>query len=111
MIDGQMINFLEFRGPMSFETHKVDITMPNGAPGMVYTSEFRRKFLGKNFYACHIDSVYQQSPVAPSSLPLPKPMPSFMPKRELKPQTLKLPPPYKDRPSFEYGGDPFNPKH
>lgn len=61
-IDGQMINFLAFRGPMQFETHKEDITMPNGAPGIVYTSEFRRTFLSKNFYACRIDSVYQQEP-------------------------------------------------
>jgi len=61
-IDGRMINFLAFRGPMQFETHKEDITMPNGAPGIVYTSEFRRTFLSKNFYACRIDSVYQQEP-------------------------------------------------
>ena len=62
VIDGRMINFLEFRGPMSFETHKEDITMPNNAPGIVYTSEFRQRFLGKNFYACRIDSVYQPTP-------------------------------------------------
>ena len=61
-IDGRMINFLAFRGPMQFETHKEDITMPNGAPGIVYTSEFRRTFLSKNFYAWRIDSVYQQDP-------------------------------------------------
>ncbi len=62
VIDGQMINFLEYRGPMDFSYHKDNITMPNGAPGFVYTTEFRRKFLEKNFYFCRIDSIYQQEP-------------------------------------------------
>ena len=62
VIDGQMINFLEYRGPMNFSYHKDNITMPNGAPGFVYTTEFRRKFLGKNFYFSRVDSIYQQKP-------------------------------------------------
>ena len=62
VIDGQMINFLEYRGPMNFSYHKDYITMPNGAPGFVYTTEFRQRFLEKNFYFCRIDSIYQQTP-------------------------------------------------
>lgn len=62
VIDGQMINFLEYRGPMNFSYHKDNITMPNGAPGFVYTTEFRRRFLEKDFYFCRIDSIYQQQP-------------------------------------------------
>lgn len=62
MIDGKMINFLEYRGPMNFSYHKDYITMPNGAPGFIYTTEFRRKFLEKDFYFCRIDSIYQQQP-------------------------------------------------
>lgn len=62
VIDGRMITFLEYRGPMDFKYHKENITMPNGAPGFVYTTEFRRKFLEKNFYFCRIDSIYQQKP-------------------------------------------------
>ena len=62
VIDGQMINFLEYRGPMNFSYHKDYITMPNGAPGFIYTTEFRRKFLEKDFYFCRIDSIYQQQP-------------------------------------------------
>ena len=55
IIDGQMITFLEYRGPMQFSYHKDYITMPNGAPGFVYTTEFRQKFLGKNFYISRVD--------------------------------------------------------
>ena len=62
VIDGRMITFLEYRGPMDFKYRKENITMPNGAPGFVYTTEFRRKFLEKNFYFCRIDSIYQQKP-------------------------------------------------
>lgn len=69
VIDGQMINFLEYRGPMNFSYHKDNITMPNGAPGFVYTTEFRRRFLEKNFYFCRIDSIYQQQPNPENSKP------------------------------------------
>lgn len=62
IIDGKMINFLEYRGPMNFSYHKDYITMPNGAPGFIYTTEFRRRFLEKDFYFCRIDSIYQQQP-------------------------------------------------
>lgn len=79
---------------------------------MVVTADAHLQFLGRNFYAAVIDTIYQQTPTAPSySKPLPKREPKIMPKREPKPQTVKLPPPYKDLPSFEYGGDPFNKKH
>ena len=104
VIDGQMINFLEFREPAQFNFKEQRITMSNGAPGKVVTADAHLHFLGRNFYGAATDTIYQQTPTAPSySNPLPK--------REPKPQTAKLPPPYKDLPSFEYGGDPFNTKH
>lgn len=69
VIDGKMINFLEYRGPMNFSYHKDYITMPNGAPGFVYTTEFRRRFLEKNFYFSRVDSIYQQKPNPENSKP------------------------------------------
>lgn len=108
-----MINFLEYRGPINFGYHKDYITMPNGAPGFVYTTEFRQRFLEKNFYFCRIDSIYQQNPTPPqgasiaqqavgSHLPL-SPKPTL--KRVAAPLRRELPLPY-DIPSFTYGGKP-----
>lgn len=117
VIDGQMINFLEYRGPMDFSYHKDYITMSNGAPGFVYTTEFRRKFLEKNFYTCRIDSIYQQKPTAPKTVAASSVKRQKVTKPALatrwrgrKPQTMQLPPPYRDLPAFEYGGDPFSRK-
>ncbi len=62
VIDGQMITFLEFRGDPVVTSKEEDITMPNGAPGKVFTLEGRQHFLGKDFYVAAIDTVYQQSP-------------------------------------------------
>lgn len=118
IIDGQMITFLEYRGPMQFNYHKDYITMPNGAPGFVYTTEFRQRFLEKNFYFSRVDSIYQQKPTAPQAAAAPSVRQHNMrrsasvwhdpsPRRS---QPLRLPPPYRDLPTFEYGGDPFTPK-
>jgi hypothetical protein len=112
-----MITFLEYRGPMHFSYHKDNITMPNGAPGFVYTTEFRRKFLEKNFHFTRIDSIYQQQRTAPaSSRSIPKQSVHQrgnswqVPNSYRKSRTAKLPPPYRDFPTFEYGGDPFESK-
>lgn len=117
VIDGQMITFLEYRGPMHFSYHKDNITMPNGAPGFVYTTEFKQKFLEKNFHFTRIDSIYQQKPSAPaSSRSVPKPSIHERGNSWQKPDSyrnsrpLKLPTPYRELPSFEYGGDPFESK-
>lgn len=118
VIDGQMITFLEYRGPMQFSYHKDYITMPNGAPGFVYTTEFRQKFLGKNFYISRVDSIYQQKPTAPQAAAAPsvrqqnmrRSAPVWHDPSPRRSQPLRLPPPYRDLPTFEYGGDPFTPK-
>ena len=118
IIDGQMITFLEYRGPMQFSYHKDYITMPNGAPGFVYTTEFRQKFLEKNFYISRVDSIYQQKPTAPQAAAAPsvrqqnmrRSAPVWHDPSPRRSQPLRLPPPYRDLPTFEYGGDPFTPK-
>ena len=118
VIDGQMITFLEYRGPMHFSYHKDNITMPNGAPGFVYTTEFRQKFLEKNFYISRVDSIYQQKSTAPQAAAAPsvrqqnmrRSAPVWHGPSPRRSQPLRLPPPYRDLPTFEYGGDPFTPK-
>lgn len=62
VIDGKMINYLEFRGKPQTTVRTEDITMPNGAPARVYTLEGRQHFLDKNFYVAEIDTVYQFAP-------------------------------------------------
>lgn len=113
VIDGQMINFLEFRDHVQFNFKEESIVMPNGAPGLVATYDAHMEFLGRNFYGSVIDTIYQQEPNPSSALPsirqnVRKPSSSWQkagatPKR----QSIQLPPPYRDLPTFEYGGDPF----
>ena len=114
VIDGRLINFLEFRGPMHFNYRKEYITMPNGAPGFVYTTEFRRKFLEKNFYFCRIDSIYQQNATPAQGAARMSFGGSFwqnarssksLMKSAAAPSRRQLPPPY-DLPTFTYGGKP-----
>ncbi len=64
VIDGKMINYLEYRGAPQTTIRTEDITMPNGAPARVYKLEGRQHFLDKNFYVAAIDTVYQFSPSA-----------------------------------------------
>lgn len=113
VIDGRLINFLEFRGPMHFNYRKEYITMPNGAPGFVYTTEFRRKFLEKNFYFCRIDSIYQQNPTPAQGAARMSGGSFWQNARSSKssmksaaaPSRRQLPPPY-NLPTFTYGGKP-----
>ena len=62
VIDGKMINYLEYRGAPQTTIRTEDITMPNGAPARVYKLEGRQHFLDKNFYVAAIDTVYQFAP-------------------------------------------------
>ena len=117
VIDGQMINFLEFRKPATFNFKEKNITMPNGAPGIVATYDAHLQFLGRNFYGAITDTIYQQTPTAPS-------IARSAPKQHVQQRSnswqkssthhnsnlVKLPPPYKNFSSFEYGGDPFGEK-
>ena len=64
VIDGKMINYLEYRGVPQTTIRTEDITMPNGAPARVYKLEGRQHFLDKNFYVAAIDTVYQFAPSA-----------------------------------------------
>lgn len=64
VIDGKMINYLEYRGEPQTTVQTEDITMPNGAPARVYKLEGRQHFLDKNFYVAAIDTVYQFAPSA-----------------------------------------------
>ena len=69
VIDGQMINFLEFRKPAKFNFKEENITMPNGAPGIVVTYDAHLQFLERNFYGAIIDTIYQQTPDPQPTLP------------------------------------------
>lgn len=117
VIDGQMINFLEFREPATFNLKEENITMPNGAPGMVVTYDAHLQFLGRNFYGAITDTIYQRTPAA-SSVSYPAPQQNAQQRGNSWQKTgirrdsrlVKLPPPYKNLPSFEYGGDPFGGK-
>lgn len=117
VIDGQMINFLEFREPATFNLKEENITMPNGAPGIVVTYDAHLQFLGRNFYGEITDTIYQQTPAA-SSVSYPAPQQNAQQRGNSWQKTgirrdsrlVKLPPPYKNLPSFEYGGDPFGGK-
>lgn len=64
VMDGKMINYLEYRGKPQTTVQTEDITMPNGAPARVYRLEGRQHFLDKNFYVAEIDTVYQFAPSA-----------------------------------------------
>ncbi len=117
VIDGQMINFLEFREPATFNLKEENITMPNGAPGIVVTYDAHLQFLGRNFYGEITDTIYQRTPAA-SSVSYPAPQQNAQQRGNSWQKTgirrdsrlVKLPPPYKNLPSFEYGGDPFGTK-
>ena len=91
VLDGKMINYLEFRGEPITTIRTDDITMPNGAPARIYTLEGRQHFLDKNFYVAAIDTVYQFAPNAST----PSSAPAFAPaarKRPEQPQAANVPP-------------------
>jgi len=118
VIDGQMINFLEFRKPAKFNFTEKRISMPNGAPGLAIKYEAHLEFLGRNFYGAITDTIYQQKPTAPQGAAAPsvrqqnmrRSAPVWHDPSPRRSQPLRLPPPYRDLPTFEYGGDPFTPK-
>ena len=65
-----------------------------------------------------MDSIYQQKATAPQAPVAPSVRQHNMRKSASvwhdpaprRSQPLRLPPPYRDLPTFEYGGDPFTPK-
>ena len=115
VIDGKMINYLEYRGAPQTTIHTEDITMPNGAPARVYKLEGRQHFLDKNFYVAAIDTVYQFAPSAGVKESAPthahrNHQTASSGKQEAR-QTVPspdeyTPTPLRKRPYIEYGGAP-----
>ena len=115
VIDGKMINYLEYRGTPQTTIHTEDITMPNGAPARVYKLEGRQHFLDKNFYVAAIDTVYQFAPSAGVKESAPthahhNHQTASSDKQEAS-QTVPSPDEYtqtplRKRPYIEYGGAP-----
>jgi hypothetical protein len=56
-----MITFEEYRPTYEFNLKEEDTTMPDGAPAKVFTNEVKAKYLGRDFYAATVDTVYQYS--------------------------------------------------
>ncbi len=59
VLDGRMIRFSEFIGPIQIEKKAEPITMPNGQPAKVYSNQMRQLYLGRNMYIEVTDTVYQ----------------------------------------------------
>ena len=57
-LDGQIIDFSEYRMTYNFNV-RVDNASFNGSPAKVFTHECNAKYLGKDFYAATVDTVYQ----------------------------------------------------
>jgi hypothetical protein len=57
-LDGQIIDFREYWMTYNCNVSVEDINY-NGAPAKVFTNEIRAKYLGKDFYAATVDTVYQ----------------------------------------------------
>ena len=57
-LDGQIIEFSEYRMTYEFDFREENISF-NGSPAKVFTNEIKGKFLGKDFYAATVDTVYQ----------------------------------------------------
>ena len=115
VIDGKMINYLEYRAAPQTTVQTEDITMPNGAPARVYKLEGRQHFLDKNFYVAAIDTVYQFAPSAGVKESAPthahhNHQTASSGKQEAR-QTVPspdeyTPTPLRKRPYVEYGGAP-----
>lgn len=57
-LDGQIIDFAEYRMTYNCNVSIENINF-NGAPAKVFTNEIKVKYLGKDFYAATVDTVYQ----------------------------------------------------
>jgi len=57
-LDGQIIDFPEYRMTYDCNISVEDINF-DGAPAKVFTNEIKAKYLGKDFYAATVDTVYQ----------------------------------------------------
>lgn len=57
-IDGQIIEFPEYRMTCEVDFREENISF-NGSPAKVFTNEIKGKYLGKDFYAATVDTVYQ----------------------------------------------------
>lgn len=57
-LDEQIIDFSEYRMTYDSDVKVEDINF-NGSPAKVFTNEIKGKYLGKDFYAATVDTVYQ----------------------------------------------------
>ncbi len=57
-LDGQIIEFPEYRMTYNFDFREENISF-NGSPAKVFTNEIKGKYLGKDFYAATVDTIYQ----------------------------------------------------
>jgi len=60
-LDGKMITFEEYKPTYEMNVKEEDTTMPDGSPAKVFTNEVKAKYLGRDFYAATIDTIYQYS--------------------------------------------------
>lgn len=58
-IDGQIIDFSEFRPIFDCDVRVENSTLPDGSPAKVFTNEIKLKFLGKDYYAAFVNTIYQ----------------------------------------------------
>lgn len=58
-IDGQVIDFSDYRMTYDFDFREQPTTLSDGTPAKVFTHECKAKYLGKDFYVTTVDTVYQ----------------------------------------------------
>ena len=58
-IDGQVIDFSDYRMTYDFDFREQSTTLSDGTPAKVFTHECKAKYLGKDFYVTTVDTVYQ----------------------------------------------------
>lgn len=58
-IDGQVIDFSDYRMTYDFDFREQSITLSDGTPARVFTHDLKAKYLGRDFYVATVDTVYQ----------------------------------------------------
>ena len=58
-LDGQIIDFSDFKMTSTFNTKVKSTSLPDGSPAKVFTHECNAKYLGKDFYIAIVDTIYQ----------------------------------------------------
>ena len=58
-IDGQIIDFADYRMTYDFDFRIETASLPDGTPAKIFINESNAKYLGKDFYFETVDTVYQ----------------------------------------------------